>query len=277
MDMYINGYGNKKVKLYTIEGTDELLELEFFHDRKKYYGVIDSNGRLLVPISEIPILESFATNDRTNYCFTKQDKYTGFYESFHLLKEKDNQFYLRADISGDEYTNCRLVPTIKDDYWFIESTANGIMEFNLYDARNAQILTPGFTEISFEKEKSRVLAYVEKDLYANIDNENIYLTSLCSYIDYAGNFISDIYDTKSDLIYDARSYNFDKKFKRFNTFVSMLLDDHIKKYNDKQRNVTEVLCDMFNHLYSADDLKLGKPAKILEYRRNCSNDEKRSR
>lgn len=274
MYMYIEGFGKKKVKLYAIEGTNELFVLKFSHNRKNYCSIIDSFSRILIPITDIPILEAFATNDRTSYCFTKQDKYTGNYESFHLLKADDGKFYLRADIKGDENTNCRLVATIKDEYWFIESTTNDITYLNLYDARNAKILTPCFTEISFEEEQSRVLAYVEKDLYANIDDENVYLTSLCSYIDYNGNFISSIYDTENDERYDARSYNFDKKFKRFNMFTKSLINDYINKYNYKQKKVTETLVEMFNDLYCTEDLKMKEPAKILKYRRSCSNDKK---
>lgn len=268
MYMYVEGFGEKRIKLYSIEGTNELLKLEFYHKRKKYHGIIDNSGRLLIPISEVPILEVFATEDRTNYCFTKQDVKTGSYESFHLSKSED-KFYLKADIKGNEITNCRLVGTIKDDYWFIESITDNSTEVSLYDVRNGKILTPGFTEISFEKEESRVLAFVEKDIYSEIDDNYLYLTSLLSYIDYEGNFVSSIYDTEMDVNYDARSYNFDRTFKSYYRFLDLVLNNHRKKIIEKNEHVNEVLVDMFINLYPIEEIKrVNKPAKILKYRRD---------
>lgn len=274
--MYIEGFGEKKVNLWNIEGTDELLELEFSHKKKKHYGIIDKTGRLLVPFSHVPIVEAFATNDRSNYCFTKQDCETGKYESFHLMKDKAGKFTLKADIVGNDITNCRLIGTIKDNYWFVESTTNGITEVCLYDVINAKILTPLFSDISFEEEESRVLAFVEKELYGEMDDgEIVYLTSLLSYIDYEGNFVTPFYDPKNDLCYDARTYNFDKSFKSFNRFLQSVTTKNLAKYMDDNSHVTEVLADMFTNLYSIEDIKKEpERAKILEFRRDVSNDKK---
>lgn len=272
--MYIEGFGKKVVNFYVIEGTNDLLELEFSHKRKKYYAIVDTSGRLLVPISNIPFLEVFATNDRCNYCFTRQDKETDDYESFHVQKQKDDKFYLKADIKGNKITNCRLVGTINDDYWFIESTTNGITEVSLYDVKNVEIITPGFTEISFEEEKSRVLAFVEKDLYTEIDGENILLTSLLGFIDYKGNFVTPLYDVEIDKEYETLSYNFDKSFKSFNRTMESITQKYRDKYFETNKHVTEVLLEMFNNLYSIPDMAKKEPAKILEYRRKNSNDKK---
>ena len=269
--MYIEGFGKKDVKFYSVEGTFELLEVEFSHKRKKHYGIVDENGRLLVPISDIPFLEVFATKDRCNYCFTRQDQENGRYESFHLQKQENGKFYLKADIKGNEVTNCRLVGTVKDDYWFIESTTNGITEISLYDVRNVKILTPGFTDISFEEEQSRVLAFVEKEIYTLINGESVYLTSLLSFIDYEGNFVAPIYDTDKDVdaYYDARSYNFDKSFKSFNCFLNSVAEKHKTNYIEHREHVTDVFIDMFSNLYSVEEIKkVNKPAKILEYRKD---------
>lgn len=267
--MYIEGFGDKRVKLYVIEGTEDLLEMEFSHKRKKYSGIVDKSYRLLVPFSDVPILEVFATKDKTNYCFTRQEENTGRYESFHLLKEKDDKFYLRADIKGNDETNCRLVGTVKDDYWFIETDINGPIEFCLYDVRKAEIVTSSFNEISFEEEESRVLAFVRKDIYSNIDGDDIYLTGLFSYIDYNGNFIAPIYDVELDVYYDSRCYNFDKVFKSYNRFLGSITNNHRNKFIEKNKHIDEVLADMFVNVYSEEELrKNNQPAKILEYRRD---------
>lgn len=273
--MYIEGFGEKKVNLWSIEGTDELLGLEFSHKKKKHYGIIDKTGRLLVPFSCVPIVEVFATNDCSSYCFTRQDD-AGKYESFHLMKNKEGKFTLKADIIGNDITVCRLVSTVKDNYWFIESTTNDITEVCLYDVKNAKILTPLFADISFEEEESRVLAFVEKELYGEMDDgEIVYLTSLLSYIDYEGNFVAPFYDPKNDLCYDTKTYNFDKSFKSFNRFIESVTLKNLKKYQEENDHVTEVLADMFMNLYPVEEIKYEpKRAKILEFRRDVSNDKK---
>lgn len=276
MYMYIEGFGEKRITLYEIEGTKELYQIEFSHKKKKYYGVVDFNGRLLISISEVPIIEIFATNDRLNYCFTKFDDENNSYESFHLQKQEDGKFSLKAYVKGNENTNCRLVDTIKDEYWFIESTTDGIVNFSLYDVKQAKILTPGFTGISFEEEKSRVLAFVEKDIFTDIDGDIVYLTSLLSYIDYEGNFVTPIYDTDKevDSYYDAISYNFDKSFKSYNRFIESVTEKHRNRYIEHNNHVTEVLADMFTNLYSVEDIKKKTPTKILEYKRSSNHDKK---
>lgn len=272
--MYIEGFGKKKIKLFMVDGTNELLGLEFIHKFKKYCGIIDNNGRLLVPITNKPIVEVFSTKDKNNYCFTRLNSEND-YESFHVQKESDGKFRLKAHIVGNEVTKCRMVRTEKDNYWFITSKTDGIEEVCLYDVKKAKITTPLFAEISFEEEEGRVLAYVEKEIYANIDDEKVYLTSLLSFIDYDGDFVAPLYEPDIDMYYDAINYNFDKNFKHFYYVLGLIEQQAINRYIDKNNHVTEVLADMYTNLYSVSDVKtLPKKAKIIEFRRDNKNDEK---
>jgi len=273
--MKIEGFGNKRIILYDVEGTEDLFGLMFFHKFKKYYCVADKNGRLLVPISDYPIVEVFATKDRKNYCFVKEDL-KGNFESFHVsIKEEDGKFYLKKSYKGNEYTNLRMIGTIKDNYWFLESVTDGIKEVCLYDVKKAQIITPLLTEISFEQEESRVLAYVEKEIYADIDDEKVYLTSLLSFIDYDGDFVTPFYDTEIDMYYETISYNFDKSFRSFRRFIDSVTQRSVDKYNEESNHVREVLADMFTNLYPVEDVKkVPKDAKILEFRKGSKNDKK---
>lgn len=275
MGMYIEGFGEKEITLYVIENTEELFELQFSDKDIIYSAVVDVNGRVLVPISEMGFYEAFSTRDSNNYCFTRLNEETNDYESFHLQKQEDGKFYLRADIKGNQYNNCRLIGTEKDNYWLIENTYNNITEVSLYDVRNAKILTPSFSCISFEKEKSRVLAYVEKELYGEIDGEMVYLTRLLSYIDYNGKFIAPLYDIDKEIdgYYDAMIFNYDNSFKYFNQFIKNITEQRKNSYINHNQHITEVLMDMYNNLYSEDDVnRKRKDAKILEFRKGNSND-----
>lgn len=274
MCMYIEGFGNKRIKLFSVEGTEELFGLEFIHKFKKYYGVVDGNGNLLVPITGVPIIEVFATKDRKDYCFTRQNGEEDF-ESFHVQKSSDGKFHLKADITGNEVTKCRMIGTVKDNYWFIESITDGITEVCLYDVKKAKITTPLFTEISFEEEDSRVLAYVEKEIYADIDGERVYLTSLLSFVDYDGDFVAPLYDPEIDLFYEAINHNFDKTFKSFYRVIDSIRNTAVNRYNDKNNHVTEILANMYTNLYSVTDVKQPrKPARVLEFRKGNNYDKK---
>lgn len=265
--MYIEGFGEKKTEFYTIEGTSDLLKVQFYHDDKLYYGIVDKNGKLLVPISFNKIIEIFATQDNEDYCFIRENSSSN-YESFHLGRDSSGNFNLKAHIVGNESNNLKIVDTEKDNYWLLSNTTNEITKVCLYDVKGAKILTPMFTEISFEEEESRVLAFVEEDIVVTVDEESIYLTSLLSYIDYEGNFVAPIYDTELDVYHDSLSYNIGKNFKSYNRFVESVTDKHKSKYLEKQDHINEVLADMFVNLYSIDEMKKDrKPAKILEYRR----------
>lgn len=263
----IPDFGMKKVFFDEIEGTKELLLAGFYHNKQEYTGIVDINGKVLVPFSNIEIQECFSDFSRNNYCFTRFDDGKNNYESFHLSKTDEN-FHMVADITGNEITSCRLVNTIKDNYWFIESTTDGITEVCLYDVKNHKILTPLFTEISFEKEKGKILAYVEKELYTKKENDIIILGSLVSFIDHQGNFITPLYMPEKNQEYDARSYKFDTSFKSFNRTVQSIIQILELEYDNNTVMVTNHINYMFSNPYTEEEMNSAKrETKILNYTR----------
>ena len=68
--IYVESFGYQKVSLLEIEELEELFVAEFSYKKNKYYGIIDKNARLLVPFSTNQIVEVFATNDKSECCFT---------------------------------------------------------------------------------------------------------------------------------------------------------------------------------------------------------------
>ena len=136
----------------------------------------------------------------------------------------------------------------------------------MYDVNNHKIITPGFTEISFEQEESRVLAYVEKVLYGDVDGETVYLGSVMSYIDYQGNFLAPLYIPEIDKIFDMLSYNNDSSFKSFNMLTRRIAEGLMIDYQKKSNLVNERLEAMYNNLYTQEELDNAKTkAIILDY------------
>lgn len=261
--IYVESFGYQKVFITEIEGLKELFLAEFSYKNDKYYGVIDIDGKLLVPFSNNDIIEVFATDDKSECCFTFE--YELGYRSFHISKCAD-KYVLKADIHGNDCTSCRLVNTIKDGYWFIESVTDGLTEYSLYDPYQCKILTPSFTDISFEEEDGRILAYVERDLATKYENEWYFLGSICSYIDKSGKFVTGIYVPEFDLCYDGRRYNDDPNFKAFNLFSESikkkLEDDKFKR----EQYITDVLAGMFSEPYDCNDMVIcHEPAKIIKF------------
>lgn len=259
--VYIEEYGYKKIEIYDIDDETDFNIVKFIHNNRIYTGLVTSSGEIIISFSTDEIYEIFATKDKKQYCFTfKTD--SGF-RSYHIEKN-DNKYCLKADIYGNDVTSCRLVNTINDNYWFIESNTNNLIEYSLYDPNNAKILTPAFTEISFEEEEGRVLAFVEKDIYKQEDNENYYLGSMLSYIDKNGSFLTPIYVPELDNFYDARCYNNDFNFKAFQTFLQRITIKLDEIYNQKNDYVTDILGNMYSNLYSENELVIEKGlAKVI--------------
>lgn len=261
----VENFGYQKLSCYPIKGMHGLYMATFIAKKKQYYGIIDGY-KILVPFSQNEFIDSFVNDDRSEYCVTVKDKEYK-YISYHLSQEK-NKYHLVAVINGNKKTTCRLVPTEKNEFWFIESKSDGITEYSLYDVKDKKILTPGFTDISFEEENGRVLAFVEKDLYVkDPDNDLIYLGALLTFIDYNGNFLAPLYMPENDLFYEALSYNFDKSFKSFQYTIQQIKIALYNEYKEKNELTNEHIGNMFNNLYTEEELKQKGPAKIIEYKK----------
>lgn len=262
--IYIEGFGKQKAIVTRIDGTWRFYMVEFTYKGKTYYSVVTNEGRTLMPFTTDPIIEVFKTKNNKEWCFTKKKEDIG-YQSYHY-SVCNNNYILKANIYGTNYSSCRIVNTVKNDYWFIETVTDKEKEWCLYDPYKAEILTPTFTNISFEEAESRILAYVERDLITTIDNNKYYLGSICSYIDKNGKFVTPIYVPELDLMYDARAYNTDPNFKAFNTFSNAIKSKLEKINNEKDEHIIDILTNLFQSPYAEDDMIISnKPAKIIKF------------
>ena len=276
MKMLIDNFGVVEVELFEVD--NELLLCEFNYENKKYSGIIDKNNRVLVPFSSINLENYIFTMDRNNYCFERFSEGKNDYESFHLSKNKENGlFYLRKQFVSDEENSIRVTDTDppKNSYWFVEITTRDITQKCLYDIRKALIITPAFDLISFETEKSRVLAYVEKGVYTIVDDEVILLASLSSFIDKDGNFLAPLYNPDADDFYDTLDFNYDKSFKHFNRVMDSIEAQLKYKFLEKRNYVEAILAQMYTNIYTEEEMKNSKcSAKILKFPSEVNNDKK---
>lgn len=268
MDDLLEIKKNQKVKiekLYEIDGTKEIYIGTYRYNMETYEGVISSDSSVLVPFSKTRIKNIFSTKDYSNYCIVRYDEGNNNYESFHLQKQ-DNSFKSITYVKGNDKSSCRLVGTEKDEYWFIETTTRGIKELNLYDVYNHKIITPNFSEIIFQEDSPRILAYVEKHIFKHENEENIFLGNIMSFIDYEGNFVTPIYIPEKDIEYDSRSFNFDKTFKSFNLKVKAIAYSLEMEYDLQNEKIDEYLNHLYENPYSISEMKPPKTkAKIINY------------
>lgn len=275
MELMINGFGKKDVEFLETEELNDFYFCSFKHKRKKYMGLIDKKGNLLIPFSNIPLQEYFFNFDMSDYCFTRYTEGKTNYESFHISKNKDGSFKVKADIKGNDNVSCRIIESGKNNYWFIETTQNQITTVCLYNIKKAKIITPPFTEISFEKEKSRVLAFVTKDLYGDINGEDVYLTTIATYIDREGRFLAPLFDMKNDMQYPALDFNHDENFRHYHHIINLIIQSLRKKYIEERKHVDAVLADMFTNIYTKEQLQPKKvQCKIIKFPSEVPNDKK---
>jgi len=274
MKLEVVGFGKKEVKILVSDELEDFYFCSFKHDKKIYTSIIDKNGNLLIPFSDIPIQECFYTFNKSDYCFVRYDEGKTNYESFHLSRMDDN-FCLKADIAGNKFATCRITESGKNKYWFIETTQGDITNICLYDIKKAKIITPPFTEISFEEEKSRVLAYVTKDVYGEIDGEMEYLTTLATFIDKEGKFLAPLYDMKNDLLYPAINFNNDPSFRHYHHIINLIIQSLGRKLISEREHVDEVLANMFTNIYTEEELKSREvKCKIIKFPGEVQDDKK---
>lgn len=272
---YIEGYGYKKLYLIEINANTKLYVACFKHDKENMYGVIDGEGKLLIPFSNCEFEEIFSNKNKSDFCFTRFNSDKTDYESFHIKRENNGKFCQRAHIQGNGYTKCRLIRTEKDEFWFIEAITDGITEVSLYSVDEAKIITPGFTDISFEEEKSRVLAFTEKSLFhKNEDGNQVYLGALLAYIDWQGRFLTPFYQPEEDLYYESINYNFDRNFKSYNLVIDRIVERLYERYQIKSNQVNANLLEMFNNIYTEEELAMPVKTKVIEFRKGQTNEKK---
>lgn len=268
MKLMINGFGEMDVEFLESEELNDFYFCSFKYKRKKYTTVIDKKGNLLIPFSNVPIQECLFNFEKSDYCFIRYTNGKTNYQSYHFSKNKDNTFMLKAEITGNEFSACRIIESGKNSYWFIETTTNNITTLCLYDIKKAKIITPAFTQISFEEEKSRILAYVTKDLYGEFDDEDepVYLTTVASFIDKDGRFVAPLYDMKSDLQYSALDFNNDEYFKHYHHITNLIIQSLGREYLKERQHIDEVLANMYTNIYTEEQLKpKNNKAKILKF------------
>lgn len=262
--IYVQDFGYKKLETSSVEGIDYFLLVKFTHKKKDYTGIVNKKGEIIIPFSTDLFVEVFTTNDKNECCFTMKKENGGF-RSYHFSKQ-NNCYLLKADIYGNDSINCRLVNTINDNYWFVESINDGLCEVSLYDPRRCEILTPAFTDLSFEEREGRVLAFVEKSLYKKEDGQQFFLGSILSYIDKDGNFLTPFYVPELNKFYESRYYNADPNFKGFRTFCGTILPKLEEIEKEKNDYITDVLQTMYSDLYDKDNLTISHElAKIIKF------------
>ena len=84
----IPGFGKQELRLYQIEEVKDIYIGKFNFEDKEYIGIIDKNGRILVPFSENKITDIFKTKDNLDYCFTIGINYKQ--ASYHIIKNRNN-------------------------------------------------------------------------------------------------------------------------------------------------------------------------------------------
>lgn len=268
--MKIEGFGNKKINIYSVENTEDLLLVTFKHKRETYYGICNNDGECVVPFNIEP-LTVFATDDKLDYCFTRKNK------SYHFSKRKAFEFKLVNKYIGSEETKLELVNTVNDKYWFLKIDKTNETIYSLYDVINQKLITPAFDDITFQEEKNpEVLALVERCLIVKDkeNDEDIYLGSILAYINKDGKYVTPFYCPDNDTHYDTRNLNYnDYNYTQFKRIVDGIAATLYQKYLDESKRVDDILQAMYNNRYSEYEIMPEpKKGKILEFKRSDKNE-----
>lgn len=238
----IPGFGKQELRLYQIEEVKDIYIGKFNFEDKEYIGIIDKNGRILVPFSENKITNIFKTKDNLDYCFTIGINYKQ--ASYHIIKNRNN-YQLTATLSGKINEKCCLINTDVDNYWLVKCRNQIEESYAIYDVKKRCIITPFVTTIEFQNDNSSpIFAYLEKKVSDLIEGEIHTFTTLACYINKNGQFISPLLDMEDEVTYSTEKLNSDLGFENFNNCVMSILIHHRRQFDIKQNRIAETINDM---------------------------------
>lgn len=247
-------------------------------DKIHLAGLIDENGKEIIPLEEMTLSEFFYTEHKKDICFGFQVSDISPLKYYHLQKQKDSTYQLKIATNplDQEPISIRQVREEKSLWVFDKQMEDGEHEYAIYRPSEVRMITGFFDELNFDIEKNPYghFAYVCNYIIAEIESEinegeieKVPLTTVCAFIDFDGNFSSQLLDVKDSQLYNCYLVDGTSTSKNYGIFLSNLQQKHLNQYLEDERLTDNTLNYLFNNCnQSIQSSILRKPAKILEFK-----------
>lgn len=238
-------------------------------NRKIISGFVDYFGNEIIPLEEMELEELFYTKDYNDICMGFKLPNTDNLKYYHI-KKIDNIYHnvLTTYPYEEPHFEIREVKE-NPNFWIFEAINNKTKkhEYVIYSIKDVKLITNVLDEVSFNLDHNPYnhTAYFCKYIKSIINEEEIYHTSLCGFLDSEGNFSSQIYDTEKNFLYDSNYMGGNTNSKRFSDIYNRICLEYHEKYLEKDSFTNDVISDLFNN-YNQSDIKEHKQkAKIIPF------------
>lgn len=206
----------------------QLLIFSYLDENKRLIaGVSSPGGKEIIPFAPTKSIFYNKTEDDKDIALniTKGNNQIECYHVKYNAKNKPTVQHF-TNPTG----NIEIIDVDKEQYWLIKRTNKIETESAVYDINKATIITPYFSKIQFlESNEYGHLAAAYKHIYHTDElggQEKI--TTLVTYIDYDGNFNSEILDTQRLVHYNPSSTE-DSNVHYFNSLVEEITQNYLDK------------------------------------------------
>ena len=200
----------------------------------------------------------FTTNLGKDICMAYKMP-NGIDRFFHIRNGKNDVKLLMETNPEDPIMVSRI--NGDNDYWLF-STYSEQPKMVLYDYRLGIVTTSFFDHLEVIKDSNKHRFYFEKNLIGTYENEEIFFTTLCGFLDKGCNLSSDIFDIESkDKLYDANMYR-NTMTKEFQSLCLLLIRNYIDKYQEDELHNNEIINSLYDNPVELTEIKETKIYKF---------------
>ena len=159
---------------------------------RRLTGYIDIYENLIIDLDKMKFAYYMCTKSQNDVCLTFK-LCNKNYRAFHVKKRGNKQILVMK--TNPAQSICANPISEVNDYWMLEYGDENI-KYAIYDIRVCRVKTAVFDDIKVIRDNDIHQFFFKKDLCGIIDGEELYVTTLCGYLDKECMLSSNILDTE---------------------------------------------------------------------------------
>ncbi len=234
-------------------------------------GYVDVDGNEIISLDEMFLRELICTKDYQELCFGFEFPNVKYLKYYHVTNQHDSQVVFFSTNPNDPKPLLIHPIDQEDSLWFLEiaNTVELENKYALYAPKIHKIITPFFSDLELVEENSfSHFAFFCSNIYTTNENQQeIFLTSLCGFINREGFFSSQILDTTSLELYSSCFLGDNPLSKRYFSFLQQLEEKYLLEIQQKEERSNQILEYLYTNPNLSYDMKnqSKKLAKIIPF------------
>ena len=228
---------------------------------KMLSGYMDLNKKLIIDFDEMADNNYFYSNGGRDLCLAYMME-NGIDRYFHIRNTgKSYKLVMMTDPESP-----LIVTPIKDDenHWIL-STISEDPKFVLYNYNIGKVVTSYLDHVEIIKDGGINKYYFEKNLKATYEDDDIFVTTLCGFLNKDAQFSSDFLDTDSEgIVHEAVVYR-NTLSPKFQELCTSIIKNYVEEYLFKEQLNNEIIDLLYSQQIEIEKLK---PSKVYKFPSN---------